>query len=212
MTLLPRIAHQAGCRIALTSFALLVMGLGGPGCGYSLRGSDVAMLSKEGVRSLYIAPVENKTFRPGVEQIMYNSLVRMFAASTHLRIVGSKEEADAMLDASVSDADYTPSSTTTTSKIPPVGVGPDNRIVPVEYQATLACSLSIRKLSGKGLKPGASLWSAGFSRAQLFPANTQLGVLGTTTALINESEFERALVALAELISRDAGESLVATF
>jgi hypothetical protein len=56
------------------------------------------------------------------------------------------------------------------------------------------------------------LWSGGFSKSKPFPANNQLGVFGTTSALINESEFDRVLRDLAEGIAADMHESMLAGF
>ncbi|HTL11756.1 MAG TPA: hypothetical protein VL588_04675, partial [Bdellovibrionota bacterium] len=145
------------------------------------------------------------------EQRLYNSLVQALAASTDLRIAGTAEGADAIMTASISQADYSASAQTTASKIPPIGAGPENRVVPVEYRAILGCRFSLRRRNpGPNQREG--IWSGSFSRSQVFPANAQLGVLGTTTALINDSEFDRALTNLAALISRDAGESLRSYF
>ena len=45
-----------------------------------------------------------------------------------------------------------------------------------------------------------------------FPGNNQLGVFGTTSHLINESEFERALQELSERVALDMTENLFSMF
>lgn len=186
------------------------------GCGYTLRHSDVPLLAKAGVRRIYVKPVENSTFKPGIEQQIYNSLIRVLSSQTNLHLVSSAADADATLLTSVTDASYSISVTATANTIPPVGTGSNERLVPTEYRADLACEFNLQKINKKKPTPKGPtmepLWGGRFSRSQNFPANTQLGTLGTTTALINESEFDRALTNLAEQVGRDASESLLSTF
>ncbi|MEK6579060.1 MAG: hypothetical protein AABZ55_07515, partial [Bdellovibrionota bacterium] len=80
-----------------------------------------------------------------------------------------------------------------------------------EYQAALTCQFDLqRTVIAPGKKP--VIWTGGFSRSKPYPGSNQLGPPGTTSALINESEFERALSDLAENMMEDVHESMLAMF
>lgn len=83
--------------------------------------------------------------------------------------------------------------------------------VATEYIAELSCTFTLTR---RNVKPGtpAILWTAGFNRAKPFPGSNQLSGLGTTSALINESEFDRSLQELAQSMMADVRESMVARF
>jgi hypothetical protein len=86
-----------------------------------------------------------------------------------------------------------------------------NILIATEYEATLSCSFVLTRthpVPGKR----AILWTSSFSRGAPFAGNNQLGVQGDTSALINQSEFERKLVDLAASMMGDLHESMLAMF
>ena len=79
------------------------------------------------------------------------------------------------------------------------------------YSAGLSCTFTLKKIKRKeGENP--ILWSNSFSKGKQFPSANQLDVPGTTSPLINQSEFERALGDLAPMIALDAEESMFSRF
>jgi hypothetical protein len=84
-------------------------------------------------------------------------------------------------------------------------------IVATEFQALLNCSFKL-VLTHPAPDKKSDLWSSTFSRAKTFPANNQLGNFGTTSSLINESEFDRALADMARNMMADVHESMLAMF
>ena len=80
-----------------------------------------------------------------------------------------------------------------------------------EYVAVLGCDFTLRTIEGRGV-PVEVLWKGGLSRSKPFPANNQLWSLGSTSALINESELERSLGDVAEQMGRDAVQSMLEDF
>lgn len=60
--------------------------------------------------------------------------------------------------------------------------------------------------------PPAISWSAGFGRSMTFAATNQLDVPGTTSVLINESNFDRTLADMAHLMMYDMNEALFNAF
>lgn len=194
-------------------------------CGYSLKRSDSPLLEAERLKTIYLDPTINDTFKTGVEVTIYNALQKELLRVGQIALTRDREAADAVLSTVVTSAAYEVRSTTPSVQLQPTGLGRSDRDVVTVYYATLGCSFTLRKnpkpKKGMTLKPvvtgktpvlGKTLWAQDFARGKSFAANSQLGALGTTSALINESEFERALGDLAEQILSDFSESLLAAF
>jgi hypothetical protein len=188
------------------------------GCGYTLQQTENPLLSRHGVRRIYIAPLINDSYKPGVENVVYNELVKAIGAQGRVQVVDRAELADAVLNGSISQATYSRSASTTADQLFPTAATlthierPSSNIaVATEYGASLSTSFV---LSLREPKPGqrSNLWSGSFSRSQTFPGNNQLGPFGTTGHLINDSEFDRALRELAISISGNLQESMLAMF
>lgn len=175
-------------------------------CGYSLRTSrDPSRMKALGIQRIYVRPVQNQTYRPGVENAVYSQLVRMLSTTPGVRAVNRAEEADAELGGVVTVARRSVSGEIKASELNPKGVGSSSLLVASEYSATMECTFELRR-AGKGV------WGGNFSRSRPFPANNQIGPLGSTGALINESEFERALQEVASDMMTDVRNSLVQDF
>lgn len=194
--------------------ALLPILLAFWGCGYTLQGSYSRILDREGIRKVYIAPIVNNTYKSGVENQVYNALLRRLASNRWLELVRSPADADAVLQGVVSRAQYGTAAQTVADALPrpPGAEGDFSRIqVASLYQSTLECNFSLTR---RNPPPGkqATVWSASFSRNQAFPGANQLGTLGTTSALINDSEFDRSLLEMAQAMSSDVRESILNRF
>jgi hypothetical protein len=180
------------------------------------------MLLREGIRRIYVSPIQNNTYKPGVENLVYNQLVRTISASRRVELVQRTEDADAVLHGTVTAASYGPAGTTTadklypSDKVPGVPRGSTEVVVATEYNATLQCNFSlvarVPRPEKPESRPNATVWGSSFSRAKAFPGNNQLDVFGTTSPLINESEFDRALRDLARSMMSDLEESMLAMF
>jgi hypothetical protein len=208
------------------------------GCGYTLRTSRTPHLEREGIRKIYIQPLVNNSYTIGVENIVYNALVRAFTTYQRVRLVTRPEDADAILSGVVTDSNYTAGASKVVNDMNPSGLGrifaaPDMKISQ-EYVATLSCSFSLLRAEPKQQAPtpaagndfisralsipsqplpvGKALWSASFGRNKVFPALNQLDVLGTTSALINDSEFVRSTRELAASMTTDVHESMLSMF
>jgi len=175
------------------------------GCGYTLRGNTRPFFEQNEIHTLYVAPVKNNSYKAGIEITVYNALRKRFAQGGYVRLVDSPVMADAEMDAWVIDASYTPAAITRADQIAPQGVGPDN----VQIASTYNVNLSVKfTLKGRGKE----LWSNELSRAKTFAATTYMGALGSTSALINESEFEQTLNELSTSLVTDAEESINTLF
>jgi len=182
------------------------------GCGYTLQGSRNELLEKENIRRIYVQPMKNSTFKAGVEHVVYNALIRTLVAGRRVSIVKLPEEADAILIGSIVTAFAAISGSTNMTSLQPGNVFADDKIVVgTIYVATLNCSFSLVR---RNVPPGqrATVWSSSFSRTKSYPAAIQLDVPGTTSSLINESEFDRALGDLAGSMMLDLHESMLAMF
>jgi hypothetical protein len=194
-------------------------------CGYSLQTSKSPLLLKAGIRKIYIPPVVNNTYKAGVENVVYNNLVRTLASQKRVVLVQNPKDADAVLNTSIVTASYGMSAGTSVSGLNPSGLSTKlslptaSYVIATEYSATLTCNFSLSEtkqendlqiIPEKRKKPYS--WYSGFSRSKTFPASNQLDVPGTTSPLINESEFERALSDLAASMMYDVHEAMLAMF
>jgi hypothetical protein len=187
-----------------------------PGCGYRWKAVESDWLARKGVHRVYVAPVLNNSYKVGVENGVYNQLVRTLKTEGVVELVAQESDADAILEATVLDAAFNPSGTTTTANLFPAGKvsgvqGSSNVLVATEFSATLSCSFRLLK-RGPETPSARQLWAGTVARTRLFPANNQLGSFGTTSALLNESEFDRALKDLSQRIVAEMHESLRISF
>lgn len=197
-------------RRALTPVLGFLAVLGLSGCGYALQNSRTNSLKEVGVSRVYIAPVKNLTYKPGVEIVVYNALVEALLTGHRLKIVDKPELSDAILESNVDKATYAPTVTTFASAIFPTTVTALNVFVATEYQADVTCTFKLRRQkNGVGTDV---LWESDFSRSKRFAANNQKVEYGTTSGLINESEFDRTLDEVAHGMMQDVHESMVARF
>ena len=92
-------------------------------------------------------------------------------------------------------------------RLKPVDSAPKNFFVAVEYSASLSVNFSLTRREDKKV-----IWTSGFGRSKNYPGNNQLGVRGTTSQLINESEFDRSLNEMAEQMMWEVHEAMLARF
>ena len=189
------------------------------GCGYTLQHTESPLLSRYGIRRVYVKPLKNDTFKPGVENLVYNELVKVVVANERIRLVATEVAADAVLEGTVTQASYAVAGSTTadqlfpTSSLLPNVKRPSNNITAATvYNATLSASFILHLPNVKKDVPGQNLWGGSFARSQPFPGNNQLAEFGTTSSLQNESEFDHALNELARSVMASFHESMLAQF
>ena len=206
--------------MAKKAFLILCLALT-TSCGYTFQNSKNPLAESEGVRKVYINPVLNDTYKAGVENVVYNALVKTLTAHRRVQVVQSPEDADAVLQGKISAAQYVAATSRPANQLNPAGgVSSINATVPAEYQsiyitdvysAVLGCSFSlIRRNPSPGKK--STVWASSFSRSKLFQSANQLGNLGNTAGLIDESEFDRTLADLAKSMMYDVHESMLVMF
>lgn len=222
--------HSAGYSIGvkrghLFDLIFLITVFFAAGCGYSFQGSKSGFLRDQGILTVYLEPTRNHTYKNGVDMVVHNALLRTVAARRSVRVVTSREEADAILSSAVTTAQYAPAGTMDAKDLGPTGYGFADRLprpaslpagfryvsVANIYGASLSCSFSLdRRVHSPGKRD--AIWSGGFGRSQGFPGSNTLDVTGVTSSLINESEFDRVVVEMARQIVTDAHDAMVAAF
>ncbi len=193
--------------VKLASTLSIAAALLASGCGYTLSHSAHA-LRDNGVTKIYIAPIQNKTYKAGAEVQVFNQLIKTFRGFGSVEIVSKRELADGELSGELVTAEYSRSGETTADLLQPKGTGDSKIKVATTYQATLSCSFQLRRIQA----PGETIVNGTATKSKVFAANNQLGTLGTTSALINESEFDRALGDLAESVSDQIHETVTGGF
>lgn len=180
-------------------------------CGYSLRTSNFpSKLSREGISRIYIHPVANDTFRPGIENVVFNAVMRSMGGTTGVRATSNLAQADAELFGTVTRVDRPVSGQSKASDLSPKNLGSSSILVAVEYQAVLDCTFVLKRRKA-GVAPS-EIWKGAFSRSKPFPGNNQIWSLGSTSALINDSELDRSLGDIAEQMGRDVVQSMLEVF
>jgi hypothetical protein len=199
--------------IRLGLSCILLIGM--VGCGYGFQGSQSELLTKEGILTIYIAPIVNDSYKVGVENLVYNNIIRTIVSHRRVKVATSPNEADAILSGNVTGATYWGTAGALVSSLKPQDVAvtlpTKDYIVSTEYTAVLYCTFALnRRAPRPGQKP--LIWTSSFTRSKPFPAANQVDVPGTTSALINESEFDRALFDLARSMMDDVHEAMLAMF
>ena len=208
-------------RLTIIGLALLLTA-----CGYTLQNSQNPLRDKEGVTRIYVAPIVNSTYKPGIENVVYNSLLRSLSSRHALELVRDPELADATLYGTVVIASQSISASNTTNNIQPYNMTPDRRnnnpngtvnatnssVVATQYTADLQCSFNLQRRKLKFAKQPKQIWGASFDRSEPFAGSNQLDIYGTTSALINDSELDRALTDLASTMMIDVEEAMLSVF
>ena len=146
------------------------------GCGYALQGTHSHELEKDGIRRIYVTTIRNDTYRPGVENVVYNELLQSLSAFKGIQLVTSPEDADAILSGTVSNADSTIAGTGAAPSLNPAALGTSLPVLQPSFQtiyiatlynAVLGVSFSLTR---RNPKPGqkATVWSGSFSRTGIF--------------------------------------------
>jgi hypothetical protein len=209
-----RISDKPGFALLL-ALTLLIQG-----CGYQLQNSSNPLKEKYGVRKVFVNSLVNSSYKAGVENLVYNALILELRSQKKLILVNSIHDADAVINGDVASATSTGSGGVPLNTLKGAEFSrttlPDKVGVASTYKAEISATFSLVKLvadptTGKK-SPSKTLWTGAFSRQKEFPASTQAGVLGTTSALINESSFERALDDLSTSMMAELHESMLSVF
>ncbi len=193
-----------------TALPVLLL-FGASSCGYTLQNTKTNSLREEGVTRIYVAPVKNLSYKQGVENLFFNELTQILLAGKRVTLVDRPDFADAVLEATVTGANYTTTASTAAESIFPATIAAiEGFTVATEYQANVSCGFNlVRRKNGVATE---SIWNSSFSRSRRFAGNNQKIEYGTTSALINESEFDRALREVAHGMMQDVHEAMVARF
>jgi hypothetical protein len=177
-------------------------------CGYHMRGAERPFFKLHEIQTLYVYPVKNNSYKAGVEITFYNALRKKFSQGGYVRLVDKPEQADGFIAATVQDAAYYPLAVTTADKIANAGTiqAPGSIQIASSYQVNMQVQVLLTDKNNK------SLWSDVVSRNKSFAASNYMGALGSTSALINEGEFERTLNDLSVGIATDTEESINTIF
>lgn len=169
------------------------------GCGYTLHGTKSALLEERGIRTLYIDKVRNDSYKVAVDTALYDALVKTFQSGNRVRLVASEENADAILLSQIVLSDTAPAGERGDI---------DGMVTATQYSAGLNCQFQLRRHRSH---PD-TIWVGTIGRSKLYQAGTRSGIAGTTSSLINESEFERAVDDISTQIAVDLHDAMLENF
>jgi hypothetical protein len=81
-----------------------------------------------------------------------------------------------------------------------------------DYNAILTCTFTLTRRESIPGHPAGTVWAGNFSRSKLYPGSNQLGVLGTTSGLINDSELDRTILDISHDMMVDVREAMLSRF
>jgi outer membrane lipopolysaccharide assembly protein LptE/RlpB len=129
----------------------LALALLAGGCGYHLAGRGAQLPTD--VRSLYIGMFTNGTYHPFLENVVTNAVTDQFLTNGGLRLVESRDQADAVLSGKV--ASYSTDS-----------IAYDRNDAILEYRARLTVRAVLRRV-----RDGRILWKGDVSWSRAYPAD-----------------------------------------
>jgi hypothetical protein len=180
--------------LALCVIPMILMG-----CSYHFQGVHNP-LRELGVQKIYVANFNNRTYRPGIEQMFTTAMIREIRKARAFELVDSPREADATLTGEVSSTDSSPTSpkefTAGTSKLS----------VAVQYQASVVCNVSLRDRHER------LLFSQSVSGSKIHPGVAAVGDEGAAAPLSNESEQRLAVQFLASQMMASVYQRMIDTF
>jgi hypothetical protein len=195
----------------LFSLTLLIFSLTLQACGgYHFRSASQSNLKAIGVEKIFIRGIKNESFKPGVEHLIMQALTRGLLTSGSVKLVQDEKEADAVLEGRILIAQYRAIVRTTSGAIYPSSVSVGRAQIATEYEASLECEFVLKR--GGGVVDVEPLFNQTFSNQRRFAGSNQKASYGTTSPLVNESEFGRALGELSTSMMRDVQESLLSRF
>ncbi len=180
------------------------------GCGYSFQHGGPSPLKEQGVERLYIQRVQNQSMVPGLEMQLLNEMQRVILIHKKITLVQSIEQADAVLMTNIETAEYGSIAGTNVESLTPTTPAYNMTgayVISTQYQAQFVCNFALHHR-----KSGKILWSNQLVQLAPFPGANQREVPGTTSLLINQSEFGRTLTDLMRTMVNDMHESMLALF
>ncbi len=192
-------------------FSTVLVALLTSSCGYRFQTSQDSSLAEAGITKIYLAAIQNQSFKPGIEQWIYSAVQRTLIVGDRVKIVSSREQADAILDGTILDAYYamSPSGAASSNAIFPTERKVTEMIVATEFQAVIKTEFRLTKTDSAGASP---IWATQLQTEKRFPGSYQKQNYGTTSSLINESEFDRAVREMVNGMAKELHEALLAQF
>ena len=96
---LPGRKGDAGARRAAIVTAIALVASAAPSCGYKLAGGNTFL--PERIRVIVVAPFENRTQRPNIEQRVTEEVASELTKRGHYKVVTDKAQADALLEGAI---------------------------------------------------------------------------------------------------------------
>ncbi|HRK03092.1 MAG TPA: LPS assembly lipoprotein LptE [Oligoflexia bacterium] len=198
-------------RIQLFWVLVVVLGCLQAGCGYNWQGTS-NLWAKEKIEKIYIRTLDNKTLTAGVETFFTSAIIREFSKGRRLTITTSEGDADAVLWGTIESVDNTgsPGADIELGQVSTEsGAGQLDR-VPIfsEYVATAFLNINLTRR-----RDGEVVWNGGFGHpGYQYPGSARFGLPGTTSSLINDSQFKLALEEVAKTIATDVHDTLLERF
>ncbi len=196
-------------------FSLLVIFAVMNACAYRFQGSENPWREKS-VENVYINIMTNNSLRAGEEVPFTSAFLKTFSRGNKLKVVNDSKQADIVVNATIESIASNVSSSTnvptlTQDKLASQTIS--DMVIATEYAATATVSVQLTKgEASTNPKLPPILLVQNFSRVKIYPGNSQFGLPGSTSVLINDSQFQMALNEIAQGIAADAYDTMLEYF
>ncbi len=178
------------------------------GCGYHWQ-QKINPWKNRGIEKVYVEILKNNSLKAGAEVPFTSALVKMFSRGNKVRVVSEPTAADAIVQGAIDSISSSigPRSTVPTLTTDPQAATISDMLVATEYQVSAALTVTLVDQKSKSV-----LWSQGFSGNKFYPGNNRFGLVGNTSALINDSQQQLALQDIAQILASDVYDTMLEVF
>ncbi len=194
------------------------------GCGFSIRKTDDTRFAAWGIQKIFVPAIRNDSSYAWLDAIVRNEWMKRLNTGGAVQTVSSIQNADSKLLVHVTEATRPGAAPTSTNQLSPSGTVRAGTQFFSMYSAHLVMRIELIQLrtpvatfkpslpadtpasvsSPPSPTPPSTVKFQGTASRDLpFPSNTRVSYLGTTSALINQSETERAMTELTEQLVLD---------
>ena len=165
--------------------------------------------AEKGYHKVYVSIMLNNSLRSGAEVPFTSAFVRAFSRGNKLRVVSDEGDADILVNANLDNIASEIISSTRVVDITKDASAEALSDVMVATDYIAKASVTVRFVTKK---TNETLIEQKFERSKIYQGNNRFGKLGTTSALINDSQFQVALNEVARSIAADAYDTMLESF
>lgn len=172
------------------------------GCGYVFQSKQNTLID---VKTVYIEPFVNNSYRYNVGLMLTNALSREFVRSGKLTIVNDKSQADAIFKGIVLSANSVIAGAVSSESL-------SNKAVTGGSIASLYVAVIDAKMEFVNLKNNKIIWTGRLTNSRSYNAKNDFGIAGETNGIQNVSAESKTFETAAELMMINVHDAIFQSF